>query len=101
MMAQPVELADYNVIANVEIGILAELDRRIISFGELLRLEVNSTVALSRPVGENIDVYVDHILLGNGEVLVIDESLAVRMADLRDKVVVPKTAGLIEADEAA
>ena len=93
---QPVDLADFDFLANVEIGILAELDGRKISFRELLQLEVGNTLPLSRAVGENIDVYVDRVLLGTGEVLVVDDSLAVRMADLRDKASAPKPLAPVE-----
>jgi len=40
---------------------------------------------LTRPAGENIDVYVGGVLIGYGELLVVESSLAVRLADLRDK----------------
>ena len=82
--AELTSLAEYAILANVEIGMLAELDRRTISFRELLVLEVGSMLVLNRAVGENIDVYVDRVLIGTGEVMVVDENLAVRMADLRD-----------------
>ena len=81
----PINLADYAILSNVGIGILAELDHRQISFRELLVLDAGSILILGRAVGENIDVYVDRVLIGNGEVMVVDESLAVRLADLRDK----------------
>lgn len=63
----------------------AELGSRVVSFSELVSLDVNSLLSLSRPSGENIDLYVGDVLLGNGEILVVDEKLAIRVADLRDK----------------
>ncbi len=78
-------LKTYSMLSNVEIGIMAELDHRKISFRDLLGLDIGSVLVLTRPVGENIDVYVDRVLLGTGEILVVDENLAVRLADLRDK----------------
>ena len=87
---QPLNLADFEFLSNVKIELLPELDSRSITFRELLRLEVGNTLSLSRAVGENIDVYVDRVLLGTGEVLVMDDSLAVRIADLRDKSSAPK-----------
>ena len=82
---EPISLAEYSLLSNVGIGVLAELDHRKISFRELLALDVDGILVLERPVGENIDIYVDRILLGTAEILVVDESLAVRMADLRDR----------------
>ena len=87
---EPTNLAAFDFLANVKIGLLAELDGRTISFRELLQLEVGNTLPLTRAVGENIDIYVDRVLLGTAEVLVLDDSLAVRIADLRDKSSAPK-----------
>ncbi|HEY2842723.1 MAG TPA: FliM/FliN family flagellar motor C-terminal domain-containing protein, partial [Bryobacteraceae bacterium] len=38
----------------------------------------------SRSTGENIDIYVGNVLVGWGEVLLMDGSMAVRLADLRN-----------------
>jgi flagellar motor switch/type III secretory pathway protein FliN len=84
-LEQVVELEPFNAIADVPIPILAELDHRTISFRELLNLDVNSLLTLFRPAGENIDLYAGDVLLGNAEILVVDGSLAVRVADLRDE----------------
>ncbi len=78
-------LDSFAPIANVPLTLCAELDRRQISLREVLELNVGSIVSLTRPAGENIDLYAADILLGSGEVLVIDSSLAVRIAELKDK----------------
>lgn len=78
-------LDKFTMLSNVEIAIMAELDHRKITFRELLMLDLGTVLVLTRPVGENIDVYVDRVLLGTGEILVVDDNLAVRLADLRDK----------------
>ena len=78
-------MESYAPIIDVDVNIYAELDQRIVSFGELVNLNVGSLLPLSRPSGENIDIYVEDVLLGNGEILVIEGKLAIRVADLRDK----------------
>lgn len=81
----------FSFISDVALTVTAELDRRTISFAELVRLETGSIVSLNRPAGENIDIYIGDVLLGTGEILVIDGTLSIRVADLRDKqTVVPK-----------
>lgn len=83
----PVTAADlerFEFIGDVPLTIIAELDRRTISFRELLDLRAGSVVALSRPTGENIDLCAAGVPIGNGEVLVVESHLAVRVADLRD-----------------
>jgi flagellar motor switch protein FliN len=75
----------YEPIDDVPLVLSAELDRRAITFEELLKLEIDSVISLGRPSGENIDLYVGELLLGSGEILVVDGRLALRVADLRDK----------------
>lgn len=79
------DLAGFDFIGDVLVTIEAELDRRTISFGELLDLRPGSVVALTRPTGENIDLYAAGVPIGNGEVLVVESRLAIRLADLRGR----------------
>jgi flagellar motor switch/type III secretory pathway protein FliN len=80
-----IDLENYASIMDVDVAIFAELDQRIVSFGELVSLDIDSLLPLHRPSGENIDLYIGDVLLGNGEILVVEGKLAVRVADLRDK----------------
>lgn len=92
----------FSVISDVVITMAAELDRRTITVSELVRLEAESVVTLSRPAGENIDIYIGDTLLGSGEILVIDGTLSIRVADLRDKQpTTPKPVDLTEENPAA
>jgi flagellar motor switch protein FliN len=95
-------IEEFRLLSDVQVTVRAELDRRKITFGELVRLEPGSVVVLTRPAGENIDLYVEDVLLGSGEILVIDSTLAIRIADLRDKPPTPpKTSDLFDDDLAA
>jgi flagellar motor switch protein FliN/FliY len=78
-------MTDFHILENVKILIRAELDQKTISFPELMSLEPGSILELRRPTGENVDIYAGRVLLGNGEILVIDSNLAVRIADLFHK----------------
>jgi flagellar motor switch protein FliN len=80
-----VDLESFEFLGDVPLTIEAELDRRTISFRELLDLRAGSVLTLTRPTGENIDLYAGSVLIGYGEVLVVESSLAVRLADLREK----------------
>lgn len=79
------ERPDFGIVEDVKIVVRTELDNRSISFPELMKLEVGSVLQLSRPTGENVDIYAGDVLIGNGEVLVIEANLAVRVAGLFDK----------------
>ncbi len=79
------KLSPFQAILDVPITLSAELDRRQISVKDLLDLGVDSLLPLTRPTGENIDLYAGEVLLGSGEILVVDAALAVRVAELRDR----------------
>jgi flagellar motor switch protein FliN len=78
-------LAGYELLGDVEITLHAELDHKVLAFEKLLNLHVGSILELSRPTGENVDVYAGDVLLGTGEILIVDSMLAIRIADLKDK----------------
>src|SRR5689334_11286349 len=73
--------SEYRDLENVKLTVLAELDRGIISMGELLNLKVGDILPFSRPAGENIDLFASDILIGNAEILSVNEKLAVRVSD--------------------
>jgi flagellar motor switch protein FliN len=76
---------NFQFVEDVKVTLRAELDQRTISFPALLGLEVGSILQLTRPTGENVDLYAGDVLIGCGEILIIDSNLAVRMADLGGK----------------
>jgi flagellar motor switch protein FliN len=75
--------SDFSIIEDVKICLRAELDHKTVSFESLLNLEVGSVLQLGRPTGENVDIYAEDVMLGSGEILIVDSTLAVRVADLR------------------
>lgn len=71
-------------LSDVRLTLRVELDQTILTFEQLMALEVGGLLQLNRPTGENIDVYVEEALLGWGEVLLMDGMMTVRLADLRN-----------------
>lgn len=67
----------FDVPLNVEV----ELDRRVMKLGEVLTLEVGSVIRMSRSAGENIDVVVGGALVGFGEIVIIENTMGVRITD--------------------
>ena len=78
-------LPEYEPLEDITIMLEAELGHKTVSFEQLLNLNVGSVLQLGRPTGENVDLYAGDVLLGSGEILIVDSTLAVRIADLRDK----------------
>jgi len=66
------------------VEIEVELDRRVMTTREVLRLEEGSVMETARSAGENIDIYIGGVLCGSGEVVVIENRLGVRITDFRE-----------------
>jgi flagellar motor switch/type III secretory pathway protein FliN len=77
-------LDEMEKLGDIFVAVRAELDQRTLTFGELLNLNVGSLLRLSRPTGENIDIYIEDVLIGWGEVLLMDGTMTIRLADLRN-----------------
>jgi flagellar motor switch protein FliN/FliY len=73
----------FQIVEDVTIELRAELDKRTTTFGELLNLDVGSILQLSRSTGDNVDLFAGEVLIACGEILVIDSTLAVRVADFQ------------------
>jgi flagellar motor switch protein FliN/FliY len=72
--------------ADVPVDIEAELDRRILTVRQILELEPGSLIAMKRSAGENIDLYVGRTLIGCGEIVVVENTLGVRITDFKAEV---------------
>lgn len=73
-------------VAEVPLEIEVELDRRSMPTREVLALEEGSVITTGRSAGENLDIYIGGVLCGSGEIVVIENSLGVRITDFRDEV---------------
>jgi flagellar motor switch protein FliN/FliY len=71
-------------LGDVPVEIEVELDRRVMTTREVLRLEEGSVIETTRSAGENIDIYIGGVLCGSGEVVVIENKLGVRITDFRE-----------------
>jgi flagellar motor switch protein FliN/FliY len=67
--------------ADVPMDIEAELDRRILTVRQILQMEPGSLIGMKRSAGENIDLYVGGTRIGCGEIVVVENTLGVRITD--------------------
>jgi flagellar motor switch protein FliN/FliY len=74
-------LEEITPLANVMLDVSVDLDRRILTLREILEFKEGSVVRLSRSAGENIDLMVSGALLGFGEIVIIEDSMGVRITD--------------------
>jgi len=68
----------------VPVEIEVELDRRVMRTRDVLELEEGSVITTGRSAGENIDIYIGGVLCGSGEIVVIENTLGVRITDFRE-----------------
>jgi flagellar motor switch protein FliN len=68
-------------LSDVPVQVEVELDRKVMSLGSILDLKQGSVLKLTRSAGENIDILIGGALVGFGEIVVIEDSMGVRITD--------------------
>ena len=71
-------------LSDTRIDLEVELDRKIMTLRELLRIEVGGVLRMNRSAGENIDILVDGKLIGFGEIVIIEDAMGIRVTDFRN-----------------
>jgi flagellar motor switch protein FliN/FliY len=82
MAAGGAEHVTPQVLADVEMGVTAELGRCHMTVRELLSLTPGAIIDLDRSAGALVDVLVNGTLIARGEVVVIDEEFGIRISEL-------------------
>jgi flagellar motor switch protein FliN len=68
-------------LADLPVTVDIELDRRVMTMREVLELGAGSVIKMSRSAGENIDVLVGGALVGTGEIVIIEDTVGIRITD--------------------
>ena len=71
-------------LQDTRISLEVELDRRIMTLRELMHVEVGGVLRMTRSAGENIDILVDGTLIGFGEIVIIEDTMGIRITDFRN-----------------
>jgi flagellar motor switch protein FliN len=74
-----VAMRPLETLSSVELPVIVELGRTRLLMKDLLGLRPGSVVELDRHVGAPVDVFVNSTLLAQGEVVVVDDELGVRI----------------------
>ena len=69
------------LLLDVMLDLDVELDRRVMRMHEVLELEEGSVIRMTRSAGENIDIIVGGSLVGFGEIVIIEDTMGVRITD--------------------
>lgn len=68
--------------ADIPIHVGVQLDRKKVTVKEILNLQEGSVVEMERSAGENVDLLLDGLSVGNGEIVVIEDMMGLRVTDL-------------------
>ena len=68
-------------LGDVAIEVEVELDRKQLTVREVLELEAGTVLKMTRSAGENIDVLIGGSLVGFGEIVLVEDTVAVRITD--------------------
>jgi len=74
-------LEEVALIHDVPLEVGVELDRRYLKIRDILELQEGSIVEMTRSAGENIDIYVGKRLVAFGEIVIIENTMGVRITD--------------------
>jgi len=69
------------LMADIQLDVSVELARRVMSLREILGLEIGSVIRMPRSAGENIDILIGDALVGFGEIVIIEDTMGVRITD--------------------
>jgi len=79
--ASPVIPADIRPLADVCLEVEVELDRRVMTVREILDLDTGSVIRMNRSAGENINISIGGAVVGFGEIVIIEDSMGIRITD--------------------
>jgi flagellar motor switch protein FliN len=68
---------------DVSLEVNVELDRRIMTIRDVLELDVDSVLKLTKSAGENLDIRLGGALIGSGEIVVSEAITGIRITDLK------------------
>ena len=75
---------DYDLLVDTEIVVDVMLGNSNISVAEFLKLSEGDIISLNKTAGSGGDIYVNSRIVGTGDIIVIEDKLAVRVQDAMD-----------------
>jgi flagellar motor switch protein FliN/FliY len=71
--------------AEVPLEVEVELDRKIMPLSAILDLKQGSVIKMTRSVGENMSILVGGVLIGYGEIVIIEDLMGIRITDFHEQ----------------
>ncbi len=79
-----VTITNYDSLVDTEIEVDVLLGSATITLKEFLNYSEGDIISLNKLAGKGGDIYVNSRIIGTGDIIVIDEKLAVRVQDAMD-----------------
>jgi flagellar motor switch protein FliN/FliY len=76
------EKYDMDLILDLPLDISVELGKVKMPVNELLQLGRGSILQLTKTVGDPLDIYINKKLIAKGEVVILDDKIGIRVADI-------------------
>ena len=73
---------DADLILDITVGLSVELGRTNMKVRDIMGLAPGTVLQLDKKVEENVDLYVNGKLIGRGEVVVVDDSLGIKITEV-------------------
>ncbi len=67
---------------DIPIELSVQLDRTAMKVRDILALQVGTVIKLNRSAGDNMSLLLDGVLMGYGEIVVIEDTMGVRITDV-------------------
>ncbi|HUS04933.1 MAG TPA: FliM/FliN family flagellar motor switch protein [Bryobacteraceae bacterium] len=68
-------------LVDIPVDVQVELDHKMMTIGAILDLRSGTVIKMNRSAGENMDILIGGALVGFGEIVIIEESMGVRITD--------------------
>jgi flagellar motor switch protein FliN/FliY len=75
---------DYEALVDTEIVVDVILGHTDITIKDFLNYSEGEVLTLNKAAGEGGDIYVNQRIIGTGDIIVMDEKLAIRVQDAMD-----------------
>jgi flagellar motor switch protein FliN/FliY len=73
--------AEIRPLADIDLQVEVELDRRVMTVREILDLDTGSVIRMNRSAGENINISIGGSVVGFGEIVIIEDTMGIRITD--------------------
>lgn len=73
---------DLSLLGDVKLDVAVELGRQSVTLAHMLGLSVGAVIELDRAAGAPVDIRINGLLYGHGEVVVVDDQYAVRIIEI-------------------